>query len=177
MLSNAQVPVVGFAAFSGTGKTTLLTQLLPRLRAAGLRVAVVKHAHHDFEIDREGKDSFELRRAGANQLLIASKHRQALLVEREADDVLTLDGLLFQLDQRGLDLILVEGFKREPYPKIELRRAALKAPYLYPQDPTVIALATDAEPTKDPGLPVLNLNDAQAVAQFIIDELIADKTP
>lgn len=175
MLNNAQVPVVGFAAFSGTGKTTLLKQLLPRLRAAGLRVAVVKHAHHDFEIDREGKDSFELRRAGANQLLIASKHRQALLVERDEHAALTLDGLLSQLDQRELDLILVEGFKREPYTKIELRRAALKAPYLYPHDATIVALATDAQPAQDPGLPVLDLNDAHAVACFIIDELVASE--
>ncbi|MFL6712642.1 MAG: molybdopterin-guanine dinucleotide biosynthesis protein B, partial [Sulfurifustis sp.] len=112
-------PILGIAAYSGTGKTTLLRKILPQLRGRGLRVAVVKHAHHSFDTDVPGKDSYELRKAGAVQMLVASRHRWALITETGDANEPRLDELLGQLDQSNLDLILVEGFKAEAFPKIE----------------------------------------------------------
>ncbi len=172
MLENALVPIVGFAAFSGTGKTTLLTKLIPLLRERGLRVGLVKHAHHSFEIDRRGKDSHELRRAGANPVLIGSRHRWALMMETPGQDEPVLDDLLARLDQDALDLILVEGFKHEPFPKIELHRPALGKPLLYPGDGSVVAIATDSDLTEPATIPVLSLNEPGQIADFIIREIL-----
>ncbi len=108
---NASVPLLGFAAFSGTGKTTLIEAILPKLVERGLRVAVIKHAHHDFDIDQQGKDSYRLRKAGATQMLISSRYRRALITETPTTEA-TLPHLIRQLDQSQLDLILVEGFKK-----------------------------------------------------------------
>ena len=171
MLHNAHIPIVGFAAWSGTGKTTLLTRIVPRLRGAGLRVGVVKHAHHNFEIDREGKDSYELRMAGASRMMIASSKRWALMVEREIESEVSLDDVLLDVDQRALDLILVEGFKSESFAKIELRRNARKAPRI--QDPNIIAIASDTPEREDSHLPVLDLNSPDAIAQFIVEQIVA----
>ncbi len=160
------VPLVGFAAYSGCGKTTLLKKLIPLLREKGLRLAVIKHAHHGFEIDHPGKDSFELRKADACQVLISSARRKALVTEFDPHQSEPgLDELLKDLDHSRCDLVLVEGFKAERFPKIELHRCTFKSPYLYSADPDIIALATD-EPVTAP-LPVLDINEPQTVADFI----------
>ena len=159
-------PIIGFSAYSGTGKTTLITQLIPLLRDKQLCLAVIKHAHQGFEIDHPGKDSFELRKADACQVLISSARRKALITEfDEHQHEPCLGDLIEDLDQSRLDLILVEGFKREHFAKIELHRQALGKPYLFPNDPDIIALATDHKVTTD--LPVLDINQPQAIADFI----------
>jgi molybdopterin-guanine dinucleotide biosynthesis protein MobB len=164
------LPLIGFSAFSGTGKTTLLIQLLPILKAQKLRIGMVKHAHHHFDIDHPGKDSYELRKAGAEQMLIASRRRMAL-VREYGDDRLepVLPEVLNALDPSGLDLVLVEGFKDEPFPKIELHRPSMGKPLLYPDDPNIIAIATDAALPEDPARPrLLELNDPEAIATFVL---------
>lgn len=168
MLSNARVPILGFAAYSGTGKTTLLEKLLPLLRANDLRIGVIKHAHHRFDIDQPGKDSHRLRQAGASQMLVASRHRWALMVETQTRaGEPDLDDLLRHLDQNELDIILVEGFKHEAFPRIELHRPALGKPLLFPDDPHIIAVASDAALSVATELPCLDINDPAQIAAFI----------
>lgn len=165
------VPLCGFAAFSGTGKTTLLRALLPRLRERGLRIAVVKHAHHDFDTDIPGKDSYELRKAGAAQMLVASRRRWALITEMDGKQEPALDDLLTRLDVDAVDLILVEGFKTAPIPKIELHRPALGRPLLCLTDPSIIAVATDSELQQAIDVPQLPLNQPEEIAAFLLDYL------
>lgn len=168
------LPLLGFCAFSGTGKTTLLTKLLPVLDAAGLRVGVLKHAHHDFDIDHPGKDSHDLRHAGAEQMVIASSKRMALIKEREtSDNEPDLNEALALLDPSTLDLVLVEGFKREPFAKIELHRPSLGKPLLFPKDNNIIAIAVDA-PLKDidTNIPCLDINNIEAIAHFICGNIL-----
>lgn len=164
-----KTPVMGFAAYSGTGKTTLLVSLLGIFTAQGLRVGVVKHAHHTFEIDYPGKDSFELRKAGASQVLIGSKQRWALLVENREPRDAPLELHLQRLDLENLDLVLVEGFKPESIPKIELHRPSLGHDFLHPDDESVVAIAADAALPIETSLPVLDLNDPEQIARFIMD--------
>lgn len=164
-ISNCSLPVLGFAAFSGTGKTTLLEKLIPLLVDAGIRIAMVKHAHHDFDVDQPGKDSFRLRKAGAEQMLISSSRRHALMTET-ADGEYSLNQLLSRLDQNRADLVLVEGFKHERLPKIELHRDALGKPWLFPDDSNIVAVASDALP--DTALPRLDINDTGAIRDFIV---------
>ncbi len=170
MIKNYPLPVIGFAAYSGTGKTALLKKLLPLLKAQGLRIGMIKHAHHRFDIDHPGKDSFELRKAGAEQMLIASGSRWALMADTpdriEADP--DLMELLERLDKDSLDLVLVEGFKAQPFDKIELQRPCLAKPLLFPNDPSIIAVATDAPLAQATKLPLLDLNNPSAIASFII---------
>ena len=166
------VPLIGFAAFSGTGKTTLLLNLLPRLKDAGLRVAVVKHAHHAFDMDRPGKDSYRLRAAGADEMLVAGRGRFAWIREcQERQREPTLREALAILDPAGLDLVLVEGFKAEPFPKIELHRTATGRPLLFPHDRNIVAIASDGGPlAADPGtLPRFSLDRPDEVAAFILE--------
>ncbi len=159
-------PVLGFAAYSGTGKTTLLIKLLPLLKSMGFRLAVIKQTHHDFEIDKPGKDSYELRKAGANQMLIASEKRCALVTEYDAPVKTDLVGLVNKLDLENLDLVLVEGFKSEFFPKIEIHRAATGNKLIFPEDKSIIAIASDE--SFDAGdLPILNLNAAEEIAGYI----------
>ncbi len=172
MIQNAHVPIVGFAAYSGTGKTTLLRKLLPLLKERGVRVGMVKHAHHTFDVDQPGKDSYELRKAGAAQMLIASRSRWALMVERQREKEPQLDEVLLELDQAALDLILVEGFKQEPFPKIELRRSGLKGKPFFPEDDNIIAIATDDPSILETDLPILDLNSPDEIAEFIIDRVL-----
>jgi len=160
-------PVLGFAAFSGTGKTTLLKQLIPLLAERGIRVGVIKHAHHNFDIDKPGKDSYELRKAGARQMLVASARRWALMTENDSVGDPELDELIGRLMLDSIDLVLVEGFKHVPYTRIELHRPALGHPLLYLEDSNIIAVATDA-PIDSGDLPLLDLNDAAAVSDFIL---------
>ncbi len=161
-------PMLGFSAFSGTGKTTLLTRLLPELKRRGLQIAVVKHAHHNFDIDKPGKDSYEIREAGAQQMLIASSRMMALMEKNsDIDSEPRLNQLLPRLDCSKLDLILVEGFKHEAIPKIELHRPSLGKPLLFRDDPHIIAIASDAEIQDKGDLLCLDLNDVHAIADFI----------
>jgi molybdopterin-guanine dinucleotide biosynthesis protein MobB len=162
-------PVLGFAAWSGTGKTTLLRKLIPALRAGGLRVGIIKHAHHTFDVDQPGKDSYELRHAGAQQVLIGSRRRWALMVEHDQDveQEPTLSELLQRMPTAGLDLILVEGFKHERFPKVELHRAALAKEKLYPHDDNIIAIATDADLHPATQLPILDLNNIETLTEFV----------
>jgi molybdopterin-guanine dinucleotide biosynthesis protein len=163
-------PVIGVAAGSGTGKTTLLEATLPHLVASGLRVALVKHAHHDFDIDKPGKDSHRLRQAGACQVVVGSARRIASIIERP--DVEASPGLaefLARIDPSQVDLVLVEGFKRDPIPRLALRRREAPEPLVPLDDPWLVALATDEAPDTVPGhLAVLDINDPAAVAAFLI---------
>ncbi|QUM82108.1 bifunctional molybdopterin-guanine dinucleotide biosynthesis adaptor protein MobB/molybdopterin molybdotransferase MoeA [Moritella sp. 5] len=167
----ASLPLLGFAAFSGTGKTTLLEAILPKLVARGIRVAVIKHAHHDFDIDQPGKDSYRLRKAGANQMLISSRCRRALVTETP-DEEATLPHLIAQLDQTQLDLILVEGFKQLNFPKIELHRTEVGKPWLHPTDNNIIAIAANvsapAPLAEKTPLPKLNINDLEQITEFVL---------
>ncbi len=172
-MADSNLPLLGFAAFSGTGKTTLLKKVIPLLKASGIRIGMIKHAHHDFDIDQAGKDSYELRKAGADQMLIASAKRWALMVETPGQTEADLDSLLKQLDQSQLDIVLVEGFKHLPFPKIELHRLALSKPYLYPDDATILALAIDNKTVpNDCTLPVLDINNPDEIAGFILKEVL-----
>jgi molybdopterin-guanine dinucleotide biosynthesis protein B len=164
---NRKIPVLGFAAWSGTGKTTLLRQLLPRLAERGLHTGVIKKAHHDFDIDIPGKDSYELRKAGAPQVLVASARRWALITETPGGNDPELDALIARLDHQTLDLILVEGFRHVPFPKIELHRHTTGHPLLYRDDSSIIAIACD-HPLDDCPLPALDLNDPAVITAFII---------
>jgi molybdopterin-guanine dinucleotide biosynthesis protein B len=156
-------PVIGFAGWSGAGKTTLIRQVILHLVAQGLRIATIKHAHHDFDIDQPGKDSWEHRRAGAGEVLVVSDRRWALMHELRGAPEPGLAELLAKL--APADLVIVEGFKRAPIPKIEVFRAANGKPPLHPDDATIIAIASD---TLFPaaGRPVLPLDDAAAIADF-----------
>jgi molybdopterin-guanine dinucleotide biosynthesis protein MobB len=165
-MGTPQPPVLGFAARSGTGKTTLLTKLIPLLRSRGLEIGVIKHAHHQFDIDQPGKDSYRLRQAGARQTLIASDTRHALITEATETGDPSLAGLIAALDPELVDLVLVEGFRHEPYPKIELHRPALGKPLLSQSDPTIVAVASDA--AVDTELPRLDLNEPSQIADFVL---------
>lgn len=175
MTALISLPVVGFAAFSGTGKTTLLCRLIPLLRARGLRLGLVKHSHHNFEIDRPGKDSHQLRQAGASQVIVASRRRLAFIHQHPPAARLTLADFLRRLDGTDLDLLLVEGYKYFPIPKIELHRPSLGHPLLVGADPDIIAVASDA-PVEVP-VPVLDLNDPAAIAVFIVARFLPHKVP
>lgn len=167
------LPVVGFAAFSGTGKTTLLRRLIPELRARGVRLAVIKHAHHDFDTDIPGKDSYELRRAGATQMLVASRRRWAMVTETPGAHEPRLGELLPRLNVAALDLVLVEGFKQAAIPKIELHRKAMARPLLFLTDPNVVAIACDSLELPDtPRLPVLDIDRPEQIADFIERRLL-----
>ena len=167
-MTKRKAPVLGFAAYSGTGKTTLLVKLIPLLTERSVRVALIKHAHHDFDIDIPGKDSYELRKAGARQVLIASDTRQALLTEATVTEDPGLDDLLNKLDLSRVDLVLVEGFRHAAFPKIELHRPSLKKNLIFPYDQDVIAVATDKR-IDTRGLPLLDLNRPDDIARFILE--------
>ncbi|MBV8618430.1 MAG: molybdopterin-guanine dinucleotide biosynthesis protein B [Curvibacter sp.] len=166
--------VVGFAGYSGSGKTTLLEQLIPCLRAQGLRVSVVKHAHHRFDIDHPGKDSWRHRQAGAFEVVVASEHRLALMREYEQPQRLSVHELLAQLDPT-VDWVLIEGYKESGLPKIEVWREPEPGrpprPLRQPEDPWVLAVATDRPQRlpQPPSCPVLDLNRADALATWLLD--------
>ena len=169
------VPILGFCAYSGTGKTTLLKQLIPILKLAGLRIAVVKHAHHSFDIDHPGKDSYELRQAGADQMLVVSRQRMAWIREmhNESQEEPVLEDALVVLQTNDLDLVLVEGFKQTAFPKIELYRASLGKPLMYPLDANIIAIAADSHLDNSAKVPLqLNLNQPEEIADFIRENFL-----
>ncbi len=156
--------VFGIAGYSGAGKTTLLEQLIPCFIRRGLRVSVVKHAHHAFDIDRPGKDSWRHREAGAAEVLLAGGARWALMHELRGAPEPSLAELLTRLSP--CDLVLVEGFKNEPVPKLEVHRAAFGKPPLFPDRGDIVAVVSDAAPATD--LPVLQLDQPEAIADFIL---------
>ncbi len=156
----------GIAGWSGSGKTTLVRRLLPELIGRGLTVSTVKHAHHDFDVDRPGKDSFEHRAAGAKEVMVASSVRWALMHEGRGEAEPSLDDLVRRMTP--VDLILIEGFKSERYQKLEVHRPSLGKPLLCTGDADVVALASDAE-VDGTGLPVLDLDDVAVIADFIVD--------
>jgi len=172
MTGKFNIPIVGFAANSGTGKTTLLIKLLPLFTANNIRTGVVKHAHHTFDIDYPGKDSYEIRKAGAKQMLIGSSSHWALMVETEKNADNSLLDHIQHMDQDNLDIILVEGFKPETIPKIELVRPSLNKPLFFPEDPNIIAVATDDKLPVSTTLPILDLNAPEQIAEFIINNFI-----
>jgi molybdopterin-guanine dinucleotide biosynthesis protein B len=156
--------IFGFAGYSGSGKTTLVEQLIPRLIQTGLRVSAIKHAHHSFDVDHPGKDSYRHRHAGANEVIVTSVQRWVLMHELRGAPEPTLHEQLRHFSP--CDLVLVEGYKRESIPKLEVYRRDNGEPLLYPQDKNIVAIAAD-EPIPAP-LPVLDLNDYDAIVGFIV---------
>ncbi len=161
--------LIGLAGWSGAGKTTLLTRLIPELAARGVGVSTIKHAHHAFDVDRPGKDSYEHRAAGARQVLVASANRWALMTELRGAPEPPLPDLLRQLSP--VDLVIVEGFKRDRHPKIEVHRAANGKPWLHPDDPAIVAAATDVA-LPSAALPHVHLDDIAAIAGLVLDHAV-----
>jgi len=170
--------VIGLAGWSGAGKTTLLTRLIPHFNAQGLRVSVIKHAHHQFDVDVPGKDSWRHREAGAAEVLVASSKRLALMHELRGAAEPRLPELLEKLS--AVDLVVVEGFKREPHRKIEVHRAANGKPLLFPDDPGIAGIASDT--AVETRLPTVHLDDIPAVAALLllaampVEEVVARST-
>lgn len=159
--------LIGLAGFSGSGKTTLLEKLLPALIARGRSVSTIKHAHHGFDVDQPGKDSHTHRLAGAREVLVSSPRRWALMHELRAEPEAALSELVARLSP--VDLVIVEGYKTASHPKIEVHRAAVGKPLLYPNDQNILALASDRRPASL-SLPFAALSDVEAVAD-LVDEL------
>jgi molybdopterin-guanine dinucleotide biosynthesis protein B len=158
--------VFGLAGWSGSGKTTLLTKLIPELIGRGISVSTIKHAHHEFDIDKPGKDSWLHRQAGAREVLVASSRRFALMHELRDAHEPSLDELIARMTP--VDLLLVEGFKAHAHPKLEVHRPSVGKPFLYPDDPHIVAVASDEALTV--ALPVLPLADVAAIAEFILGQ-------
>ena len=156
--------VIGLVGWSGAGKTTLLTRLIPHFNAQGLRVSVIKHAHHQFEVDVPGKDSWRHREAGAAEVLVSSANRWALMHELRGAQEPRLPELLDKLS--SVDLVVVEGFKREPHRKIEVHRSTNGKPLLFPDDPGIVGIATDT--SIETRLPTVHLDDIEAAAALLL---------
>ncbi len=159
--------IIGLAGWQGSGKTTLLAKVIPRLVARGRTVSTVKHAHDGFDIDQPGKDSHTHRMAGATEVLIGSAKRFALMHELRGAPEPSLKDLLARL--APVDLVIVEGYKREPHPKLEVHRASVGKPLLHPNDPWIVAIASDL-PLPDTGLPVIGLDDIETIADVLLVE-------
>ena len=157
--------VFGLAGWSGSGKTTLASKLLPALTRQGLTVSTIKHAHHMFDVDHEGKDSFTHRNAGATEVMITSSSRWALMHELRGEAEPDMAGLMRHMTP--VDLVLIEGYKRLDHPKLEVHRAVLGKPLLCREDPKIVALACD-RPLPEVDLPQFDLDDANAIAAFIV---------
>jgi molybdopterin-guanine dinucleotide biosynthesis protein B len=168
--------VMSFAGWSGAGKTTLITRLIPVLTARGVSVSTIKHAHHAFDIDKPGKDSYVHRQAGATEVLVASANRWALMHELRGSPEPDLRELLTKL--APVDLVLVEGFKRTTPIKIEIHRPSLGKPLIYPDDPAVVAFASDAPMPLPSAIRALALDDVEAIADFVLSRAMpAGETP
>jgi molybdopterin-guanine dinucleotide biosynthesis protein B len=159
--------VFGFAGWSGSGKTTLIEKLIPRFTGRGLRVSLIKHAHHTFDVDHPGKDSYRHRHAGAGEVLVTSSRRWVLMHELRGTQEPTFEEQVKHLSP--CDLLIVEGFKHAPIPKLEVWRALTGESLLHPQDPHIVAVASDAK--VETKLPLLDLNDDAAIAEFIAKHL------
>lgn len=165
--------IFGIAGWSGSGKTTLLEKLIPQFTARGLRVSVIKHAHHGFDIDRPGKDSYRHREAGASEVLLSCNDRWALMRERRDEAEVTLDELLARL--APCDLVLIEGFKQEPVPKLEVYRPENGKPPLFPERSDIVAVASDMALATS--LPRLALDDVAGIAEFVMKFLQLQEHP
>jgi molybdopterin-guanine dinucleotide biosynthesis adapter protein len=161
--------VIGLAGWSGSGKTTLITKVIPVLVARGLKVSTIKHAHHAFDIDRPGKDSWQHREAGAGEVVVASSRRWAIVHELRGEPEPPLEALLAKLSPA--DLVIIEGFKRHAHPKLEIYRASVGKPLIYPQDDCVVAIASDAS-LPHAQLPVLMLDDIEGIANVLQAEAV-----
>jgi molybdopterin-guanine dinucleotide biosynthesis adapter protein len=161
--------VIGLAGWSGSGKTTLITKVIPVLVGRGLKVATIKHAHHEFDIDRPGKDSWQHREAGASEVVVASSRRWALVHELRNEAEPSLAELLAKLSPA--DLVIIEGFKSHAHPKLEIYRAAVGKPLIYPQDDCIVAIASD-QPLPRAQLPVLVLDDVAGIANVLLAEAL-----
>ena len=159
--------IIGLAGWSGSGKTTLVTKVVPCLIGRGLKVSTLKHAHHGFDLDQPGKDSFMHRAAGATEVIISSAKRFAILHELRGEEEWDLGPLLAKA--ATVDLVLVEGFKRDPFPKIEIYRKENGKPLLYPDDPHIVAIASDAA-LPSAKIPVVDLNNIEAIADVLLKE-------
>jgi molybdopterin-guanine dinucleotide biosynthesis protein B len=157
--------IIGLAGWSGSGKTTLLAKVIPRIVARGLKVSTLKHAHHAFDVDQPGKDSHTHRMAGATEVLVSSANRWALVHELRGDAELTLAALIGRLSP--VDLVLVEGYKREPHPKLEVHRPSLGKPLIHLDDPGIVAVASD-KPLPAARVLVIDLHDVERIAEFLI---------
>ena len=163
--------IFGIAGYSGSGKTTLIERVLPLLSARGMEVAVIKHTHHDFDLDRPGKDSWRAREAGEAAVLLASDRRTAVLTEHRGTPP-RLGDLLNALPP--CDLVLVEGYKREAIPKLEVHRAETARPWLFPGDPNILAVASDVAPPE--GFPRIDIDAAQQLSEFILTHALSQPT-
>ena len=161
--------VIGLAGWSGSGKTTLVTRVIPVLVKRGLKIATVKHAHHEFDTDQPGKDSWLHRRAGAAEVAVVSNRRWAIVHELQGEPEPSLDEVLIKLSP--VDLVIVEGFKRHPHPKLEVYRAAVGKPLLQPDDDCIVAVATDA-PLPQAQVPVVMLDDVETIANVLQAEAL-----
>jgi len=161
----SEARVLGITGWSGSGKTVLLTRLIPLLVSRSLRVATLKHAHHSFDVDQPGKDSYEHRKAGASEVIVSSARRWAQMHEIGAGEEATLAELLVKVSP--CDLVLVEGFKSERHPKIEAFRASVGKPPLHSRDESIVAVVSD-QPLPDAGIPCVDLNDIPAVADLVL---------
>jgi molybdopterin-guanine dinucleotide biosynthesis protein B len=161
--------IIGLAGWSGSGKTTLITKAIPRLIARGLKVSTLKHAHHGFDLDQPGKDSFMHRLAGATEVCISSENRFAILHELRGEPEWDLPDLLAKL--APVDLVLVEGFKRDRFPKLEIHRIANGKPLLHPDDPQIVAVASD-QPLPHARVPVIELNDIDAIVEILLKHAV-----
>lgn len=161
--------IIGLAGWSGSGKTTLLAKLIPVLNAHGLKVSTIKHAHHNFDLDKPGKDSYVHREAGATEVFISSARRWAQLHELADEEELHLRDIIGRMSP--VDLVIVEGFKRETHPKIEIYRAAVGKPLLQPDDDWIVAIASDA-PVPQAKVPVLDLDDIETIADALLAEAL-----
>jgi molybdopterin-guanine dinucleotide biosynthesis protein B len=168
-IGNTPLRLIGLAGWSGAGKTTLMTRLIPELGRRGVGVSTIKHAHHAFDVDRPGKDSYEHRAAGARQVLVSSANRWALMTELRGGTEPPLAELLRRLSP--VDLVIVEGFKRDRHPKIEVHRAANGKPWLHPDDPAIVAIAADLPPPAS-GLAHAGLDDVPAIARLVLDHAV-----
>jgi molybdopterin-guanine dinucleotide biosynthesis adapter protein len=166
--------IFGLAGWSGSGKTTLMTALIPELVSRGISVSTLKHAHHAFDVDQPGKDSWRHRQAGAHEVVVSSRNRWALMHELRGAPEPSFEELVRRMSP--VDLLLVEGFKRHPHPKIEVYRPSLGRPLLHPEDPFVVAVASD-EMLPELRLPCLPLSDAHAIADFVLAYVEHDRWP
>ena len=161
--------IIGLAGWSGSGKTTLITKLIPRLIARGLKVSTLKHAHHGFDLDQPGKDSFFHRAAGATEVIISSSKRFAILHELRGEPEWDLPNLVAKISP--VDLVLVEGYKRDRFPKLEIHRTANGKPLIHPDDPHIIAIAADVA-LPQAKVPVVDLDDIEAIADLLMKHAV-----
>lgn len=160
--------VIGITGYKNSGKTTLVERLVRNLTARGFRIATVKHAHHAFDIDHEGRDSFRHRRAGAHEVAVVSRRMWAIIHSLESEPEPALADVLAKIG--AADLVVVEGYKRDSYPKIEVRNLALAHPPLDNADGTVVAIAASG-PVADAGVPVFSRDDVEAISDFVVDRM------